>query len=119
MGARCGVDMKTYTLREAAELLHCSYDHAKRNWKAWGGVKPGRRVIFSEEAIRTLLRCSTGESIHGSITLSSSTVDGLSESPLAKRIKEMRRELRKRTGKNSHPVENKAVLPSATPPSDG
>lgn len=87
------VVIKTYNLKETADLLHVSYTHAKNHWREWGGVKLGRRVIFSEEAIRELL-CSTN-SRTPSITTSSSSIEASKcVAPLAARISEMRRDLK-------------------------
>lgn len=89
--------MKTYNLKETADLLHCSYSHVKRNWRQWGGVKVGKKAIFSEDAIRGLLRgCSTSEA--ESIGPSSSTEVVSLDSPLARRISEMRRDTRLNSG---------------------
>ncbi len=87
--------LKTYNSQEVAKKLHCSVDHVRRNWRAWGGSKPGRKLVFSERVLIKLVEpCSIKEKIPDTGGSSSSLKTVYIKSPLEQRIKDERSSLK-------------------------
>ena len=86
--------IKTYDAREAANILKCSISHIRRNLVDLGGVKVGRKIVFSEDALKRVLQCSTNEKIRVTGGSSSSLKGGSTKNLPELRIEALLKKLR-------------------------